>query len=224
MADNILNKEIHFSRKDKYPEKRSLNLCQLNEDPHKTAKTWGLFAVYLVCLALFANFAVMKPLQKINQLEASYNQEQQTLSTMQNANADYEQVRAEYSHYGNGYLNDQEAVLQDRLDMIDVIESQLLNQGALAGVNITGNTAELTIDSEKLGNVSGIVAQLEQSDIVSYVTVSTSTNDGTVDGTVDTSGTVLSTMTIVFKDVAVDNSNAAADAAASPSATEEAAQ
>lgn len=220
MADNILNKEIHFSRKDKYPEKRSLNLCHLNENPHKTAKTWGLFAVYLVCLALFANFAVMKPLQKINQLEASYNQQQQTLSTMQNANADYEQVRAEYSHYGNGYLNDQEAVLEDRLDMIDVIESQLLNQGALAGVNITGNTAELTIDSEKLGNVSGIVAQLEQSDIVSYVTVSTSTNDGAE----DTSGTVLSTMTIVFKDVAVDNSNAAADAAASPSATEEAAQ
>lgn len=220
MADNILNKEIHFSRKDKYPEKRSLNLCHLNENPHKTAKTWGLFAVYLVCLALFANFAVMKPLQKINQLEASYNQQQQTLSTMQNANADYEQVRAEYSHYGNGYLNDQEAVLEDRLDMIDVIESQLLNQGALAGVNITGNTAELTIDSEKLGNVSGIVAQLEQSDIVSYVTVSTSTNDGAV----DTSGTVLSTMTIVFKDVAVDNSNAAADAASSPSATEEAAQ
>lgn len=220
MADNILNKEIHFSRKDKYPEKRSLNLCRLNENPHKTAKTWGLFAVYLVCLALFANFAVMKPLQKINQLEASYNQQQQTLSKMQNANADYEQVRAEYSHYGNGYLNDQEAVLEDRLDMIDVIESQLLNQGALAGVNITGNTAELTIDSEKLGNVSGIVAQLEQSDIVSYVTVSTSTNDGAE----DTSGTVLSTMTIVFKDVAVDNSNAAADAAASPSATEEAAQ
>lgn len=220
MADNILNKEIHFSRKDKYPEKRSLNLCHLNENPHKTAKTWGLFAVYLVCLALFANFAVMKPLQKINQLEASYNQQQQTLSKMQNANADYEQVRAEYSHYGNGYLNDQEAVLEDRLDMIDVIESQLLNQGALAGVNITGNTAELTIDSEKLGNVSGIVAQLEQSDIVSYVTVSTSTNDGAE----DTSGTVLSTMTIVFKDVAVDNSNAAADAAASPSATEEAAQ
>jgi hypothetical protein len=214
LADNILNKQISFRRKEKYPAKRSMNLCQLNEDPHKTAKTWAVFAVYLVCLALFVQFGVMGPLRKIDLLQSSYETQEQQLSTLQNANSDYEEVRAEYSHYGNGYLNDEESVLQDRLDMINVVESQLLNKGALAGMSIEGNTAELTINSEKLGNVSEIVASLEKSDIVSYVTVSTSQHD---EATEDSSGSVLSTMTIVFRDVGSDSTEAAA---ASPEAAQ----
>ena len=221
LAENILKKEISFGDKNKFPSKRSLNLCQNDEDEHKTAKTWIAFAIYLVCLALFVHFGVFNQLQKINNLESVYNATEAQLSELQDANSDYEEVRAEYSHYGNGYLNDEEKALQDRLDMIDVIEQQLLDQGALEAINITGNTAELTINSEKLSNLSEIVANLESSDIVSYVTVSTSTNDQS------DSTEVLSTMTITFKDVTTDassdtasDSTAEATAGATASSTE----
>lgn len=206
LAENILKKEISFGDKNKFPSKRSLNLCQNDEDEHKTAKTWIAFAIYLVCLALFVHFGVFNQLQKINNLESVYNATEAQLSELQDANSDYEEVRAEYSHYGNGYLNDEEKALQDRLDMIDVIEQQLLDQGALEAIDITGNTAELTINSEKLSNLSEIVANLESSDIVSYVTVSTSTNDQS-SSTDSSTSEVLSTMTITFKDVTTDTSS-----------------
>jgi hypothetical protein len=200
LADSILKKEISFGvKKEKYPSKRSINLAGVDEDSHKTARTWGWFAIYLVCLALFVRFGVYGPIQKIYELENTYNQDVASLETLQEANSNYEEVRKEYSHYGNGYLNDEESVLQDRMDMLEVVETQLLDQGALAGISISDNTAELTINSEKLGSLSTIVANLESSDIVSYVTVSSSADDE--------ESSVMSTMTITFKDVGSDTAS-----------------
>lgn len=197
-----LNQEISLKRKSKYPEKTSINLAQLNEDPGKKKRTWALFGVYVVGLLVFVHFGVFNQIRKINELEAAYHTAENQLSALQESNSDYDEVRAQYSHYGNGYLNDEEAVLQDRMDILDVVEKDVENTGALVGLSVSGNTAQLQIDSQKLANVSEIVSKLESEDIVSYVTVSTSaTNNANYSSeSTDSSRTVLTTLTVTFKD------------------------
>ena len=82
-------------------------------------------------------------------------------------------MREEYSHYGNGYLNDEEKIEQNRMAMMRVIQRNVISKSEIQSVEISGNVATLTIDNIRLKTVSDIVASLEDDDIVSFVTVST---------------------------------------------------
>ena len=135
-------------------------------------------------------------------------------------------MRAQYSHYGNGYLNEDEAAEQDRIKILDVVEQKLLSEGALENISITGNTATLTINNRKLGNVSDISAALEENDIVKYVTVTNSETDQQDTGiavanedATQKKTTVTTIMTIIFKDANEDEKAAAAAAAANQAET-----
>ena len=82
-------------------------------------------------------------------------------------------MREEYSHYGNGYLNDEEKIEQNRMAMMRAIQRNVISKSEIQSVEISGNVATLTIDNIRLKTVSDIVASLEDDDIVSFVTVST---------------------------------------------------
>jgi hypothetical protein len=206
---SALNKEIHLGKAQKYPEKTSINLLYVEDHGKQNKTAIGLFLVYLVLLALFTRFGVIGQLQKINSMESEYNSLQSQVDTLTAQNAGYDAIRADYSHYGNGYLNDEEKAQQDRMKILDVIEDKLLPSDALQDITITENTATLTINSEKLGNVSEIVADLESEPIVSYVTVTQSTGTSAADASSDSTAAsdgknVTSTMTIVFQDANAD--------------------
>lgn len=198
-----LNKEIHLGRTRKDPEKTSINLLYVEDRSRQNKAAIALFAVYLVLLFFFTRFGVIGQLQRISAMESEYNTLQSQVDSLKASNAGYDAVRAEYSHYGNGYLNDDEKAQQDRMKILDVIEDKLLPSDALQDITITQNTATLTINSEKLKNVSEIVADLESDPIVSYVTVTQSTgNSQQAADTEEASDgkNVTSTMTIVFQD------------------------
>ncbi|MFQ8840731.1 MAG: hypothetical protein ACLR8P_07185 [Clostridium fessum] len=44
---------------------------------------------------------------------------------MEKSNEVYGEVLAEYAHYGNGYLNEEESKLPDRRMMLDSLKSQI---------------------------------------------------------------------------------------------------
>ncbi|MGN1023500.1 MAG: hypothetical protein ACI4OJ_08380 [Lachnospiraceae bacterium] len=207
---SALDKEIHLGKSQKYPDKTSINLLYVEDHGKQNRTAIGLFAVYLVLLGLFTRFGVICQLQKINDMESEYNSLQNQVDTLEAQNVDYDAVRADYSHYGNGYLNDDEKAQQDRMKILDVIEDKLLPSDALQDITISQNTATLTINSEKLKNVSEIVADLESESIVSYVTVTQSTGTSAAQAaSEDTAAAsdgknVTSTMTIVFKDANAD--------------------
>lgn len=206
---SALDKEISFHKTGKYPQKRSINLYIQEKHTKQNVIALILFGIYLVGLAFFAKYGVIDQIAKINEYENNYNNTEALLTAMQEQNSDYDEVLVEYSHYGNGYLTDDEKLLQDREDILDVLEKELIDNGALQNVSISGNTATLTFDSTKLSNVSELVKSLESYDIVSYASVSTSSSQtGTVastDGEETTEVTaVTTTMTIVFNDVSED--------------------
>lgn len=173
-----LNTEIKLGgRKKRYPVRKSINLYIVERHTKQNTIALCLFGVYLVCLYLFVQFAVIDQLQKVDQLEQQYNNTEQAYEALSEQNSDYDKVLQEYSHYGNGYLNDDEKALQDRMEILKIAEDQILDKDALESISISGNQATLTINSQKLSNVSSLAADLEDYDIVSYVTVDTSSRD-----------------------------------------------
>ena len=164
-------------RKKRYPVRKSINLYIVERHTKQNVAALCLFGIYLVCLYLFVQFAVIDQLRKVDQLEQQYNNTEQAYEALSEQNSDYDKVLQEYSHYGNGYLNDDEKALQDRMEILKIAEDQILDKDALESISISGNQATLTINSQKLSNVSSLAADLEDYDIVSYVTVDTSSRD-----------------------------------------------
>lgn len=122
---------------------------------------------------MFVKFLVVDKLAEAYDAEKAYTQMQTQIDQLRASNEKYDQVREEYSHYGNGYLNDEEKIEQNRMAMMRAIQRNVISKSEIQSVEISGNVATLTIDNIRLKTVSDIVASLEDDDIVSFVTVST---------------------------------------------------
>lgn len=159
--------------KVRYPDKTSINLLMQDKSVRDPKFQILLFVLFALILGVFVKFMVIDKLAEAYEAERAYTQMQTQIEQLRASNEKYDQVREEYSHYGNGYLNDEERAEQDRLAMMRVIKSTVISKSGIQSVEISGNVATLTIDNIRLRTVSDIVASLEKDDLVSFVTVST---------------------------------------------------
>lgn len=159
--------------KSKYPDKTSINLLMQDKSGGDPKFQIVIFVIFALILAVFVKFMVIDKLAEAYEAQRLYEQTQAQIDQLKAANEKYDEVREKYSHYGNGYLNDEEKAEQDRVDMMDVIKKNVISRSDIQSVEISGNVATLTIDNIRLNVVSEIVAAVEQNDIVSFVTVST---------------------------------------------------
>ena len=186
-----LNKPIG---KTKYPEKTSLNLVEKAKTQSKPGVQILLFVIFLVLLAVFVKFMVVDKLVEAYEAETVYMTMQNQIAQLQEANQDYEKVREEYSHYGNGYLNDAERAERDRMEMMKIIDKHVVRRSKVETIEIAENAASLTINEIGLKTVAAMVADLEDEDVVSYVTVSTAGTNR------DSNRVVQAVLTIYFND------------------------
>lgn len=135
------------------------------------------FLLFLVFLALFVRFGVQGQLQKMTSAQASLEKVQADLSGLVEYNRDYEAVREQYSQYFNDYLNEDEAVLRDRLDVLTLLEECVMNQADLSSISIQGNICRISITDVPLNTISGIVADLESNPQVQYISVATAATE-----------------------------------------------
>lgn len=158
----------------KYPSKTSINLYIVEKHTGKNIIALIIFAIFMCGLYFFSKYFVSGAIEEADRLEATYSQRLETLAKMQEqVESEGGDAQIEYAHYSNDYMTDDEKALQDRMAILDVIERRLLKIGALEEIDLQGNVATLTINSDRLSNVSQITAELEDENIVSYVTVST---------------------------------------------------
>ena len=127
----------------KYPKKRRINLYQKQTKKGKIAAELGAFAVFMVFVYGFSRFGVMLPLQEADRAEAVYAATEKELRTLEKSNEGYGEVLAEYAHYGNGYLNEEESKLPDRRMMLDSLKSQIFPLTAVSSVSITSDQMSL---------------------------------------------------------------------------------
>ena len=127
----------------KYPKKRRINLYQKQVKKGKIAAELGVFVVFMGLVYGFSQFDVVRLLRKADQAEAVYAATEQQLSALQKSNEVYSEVQAEYAHYGNGYLNEEERQLPDRRKMLDSLKSQIFPLTAVSTVSITSDQMAL---------------------------------------------------------------------------------
>ncbi|WP_130836541.1 hypothetical protein [Lachnoclostridium sp. Marseille-P6806] len=202
---SVLQREIGAG--GKLPRKTSVNLYIVESHLKENMLALALFAVFVGVLALFVRFFVTAPYAELSRRERHYRDTQAILSGIREQNENYEEVRAQYSRYGNGYLNEEESAEQDRMVILGIVEEQLLTAGALQTISVSGNTVALTINNSRLGNVAEIVSALEENEAVEYATVMNSSTEedpyrrpGAEEEKPAAEKNVISTMTITFRD------------------------
>lgn len=163
--------------KGHYPTKTSINLVYKEKKTGKNLTALALFGVFLVLLAIFTKFMVLDQIAAVNAAENLLDTRQRQLSTLQRSNSIYDQVEAEYSHFGIGYLSQAERDRHDRVNMLDVIDEKVGISKGIRTIQISENTAVLSFLTLELKDMSTIVSRLEESEYVSYVTVSKATTE-----------------------------------------------
>jgi hypothetical protein len=182
-----------------YPKKNAINLLRQEKDPSRSVFELIVFGLFLVVLAIATKFLVIDQIQKVNTAESAYNRAQDTLEQLRDANNVYNDVNSQYVHYGDGDLTSEESARQDRAKMMEVIDQYVVVDSGIQSISIEDNTATLIIDRTTLSEVAGVVSSLRQSDIVSYVSPSTATNE-------ENDGTVTAQIVVTFESpVSTDN-------------------
>ncbi len=160
-------------KKIKYPDKTSINLLMPDEGYKNSKVQIAIFIVFMIFFVAFTKFAVIDRVKVAYDARNLYEQTQQQIDNLTEANREYESVREQYSHYGNGYLNEEEKAEIDRLDVMAMVEGAVMSKADIDSLDISENVATLIIGNTRLNVVSEIVENLERDSRVSYVTVST---------------------------------------------------
>ncbi len=156
------------------PSKILLNLCYPKTNGQHAVKSLAVFAVYLLVLAAFTQIFVCGALRKADRAEAKYAAAEESLASIREANEVYPEVRAAYSHYGNGYLNEEEKALPDRLDALDTIDRCVSSYGSIQSLQISGTEASVSLQMPDGSRLSEILAALEADPMVNYTRASMS--------------------------------------------------
>ncbi|NLD20522.1 MAG: hypothetical protein GX663_09845 [Clostridiales bacterium] len=192
---DLLNKPIgKKSGNEKYPEKTTINLLVRETGFGDPKRRIAIMVVVVILAAVFLKFLVFDRIWAAYEAEREYTEIKQQIAELQIVNKDYEKIRQEYGHYGNGYMNGEESMEQDRAAMMSVINSEILSKADIQSIQISENLAIVTIDNIKLGTVSSIVAALESQKTVSFVNVSTAGTNS------DSGSSVQATLNINFKE------------------------
>ncbi|SHK26623.1 hypothetical protein [Hespellia stercorisuis] len=163
--------------KAKYPEKTSINLAMREEDQGNIKLQIGVFVVFLIALAAFSKFAVADPISEASAVESNYRDVQQQIDDMNASLKDYDAVQEEYSHYSNGYMNEEELLVVDRITVLNLLESCVMARADIQSLEMTGNTVMVVLSETNLGTVSQVVSALQADDRTSFVTVSTASTN-----------------------------------------------
>ena len=195
---------MQLGGKSKYPSKKTINLMYREHDTQDRIFTIVLFLLFMIFLYFFSRFGVAAQLAKADAAEAEYSRVEESLQKVKEANSSYADVRADYSHYGNSYLNDDERSRQDRVTMLNVIDERVHAAGGIQTVQIQNNVAVITVGVTDAQRLPDIILSLEGSEYVNYVTAQTAaTNDDdyqlSADGTPEAPLFVTGQLTIYFR-------------------------
>lgn len=198
--------KVQIGRSGRYPSKKTINLMYHEHDTQDRIFTIVLFVLFMIFLYFFSRYGVAAQLARADAAEANYSRMEQNLAKMKEANSQYANVRADYSHYGNGYLNDEELSRQDRVTMLNVIDERVHAAGGIQTIQIQDNIAVITVGVTDAQRLPDIILSLEGSEYVSYVTAQTAATDEdrdklslSEDGTPDQPLFVTGQLTIYFR-------------------------
>ena len=196
--------------KGKIPSKQTLNLVYKEKDTGRRVFIVLSIILFFLLLVGFAWFIVRGQLSKAAKARNKYESLQHEMNDLAKVRKSFDGIEEMYSHYGSSYMNADELALQNRMAILSVINNKISLAQGLSQIQLTGNTAKVKLMSLELKEVSTIVAELEESPIVSFVGVDTASMDEHGDLMKKSKNLVVATLTIEFKESAghaLENSN-----------------
>lgn len=178
-----LNMEIG-KKKEVYPSKKSLNLYY-QEDVSTRLSTIALDILFVVVVVLgLAKFLVLDVLAERNEAVAKLDAVQSQVELQMKEIADYDEVSGEYVRYSYKILVDEQG-LNDRLEVLDMLEKTVYKNSGITNVSIVGNVVSLNFSGLDLNETAQLIQEIQSYEMVSSVQVNNqtgNTSDGTYSG------------------------------------------
>lgn len=153
------------------PVKTTMNFAR-KESGVKLRRVAPVVIVVAAILAIGAKVGILDLLDEKTAAYAELATRQEQLVAISVQLNDYDEVAALYGRYSYGWMNESETSLVGRLDVLDLVEEKLASVAKISSFSVNGNVLTLTVGGVTLDEISGIVQDLENSDMVEKVTVS----------------------------------------------------
>lgn len=157
----------------RYPEKRRINLYQRRIKKSTVVLELAAFGAFCAVLYVFVRVGVLLPMQQADHAELVYQNMAAQLETMRSANSVFDEVSAEYAHYGSSFMSEEEKNTPDRLVVINTLETKIFPQcKSISDISVSDDQMVISCILPKGTVLSELVGEIEQDDAVRYVTAS----------------------------------------------------
>lgn len=164
--------------KDGYPTKDKINFAQIGVTPMKMEIMVPGIILILIFAFLISKFFVVDRLVAFNQLSSEVNSLQVRLDEANATIDSYSEVEEKYAHYTYSDMTPEELALQNRMEVVELINKYILNRAQVGSWTITGNEVNIPITGVTFHEIGEIVAEIEGDDMVDHCEViAASTND-----------------------------------------------
>ncbi len=165
-----LRKNLGGGRQNKYPSKTAINMAACGKE-RATGKTLAIgVALIIILVVLVVKFCVYDQYARLDRAESAYSSIEQQNQELLDKVGDYDDILLEYRAYSMNFVSDSEDesyVSVDRKEVLDLIESRMMNRGDVLSIEIYGGTAKVSMDGMNLEEISRMISNLKQSPIVS---------------------------------------------------------
>lgn len=166
---DALNKPI--GKKEKLPTKTTMNLY-VRKKSANSPLTIALTALFLVVFVLaFTRFAVHDKLEEVRVARKEYADIMQTKSKVEAAVENYDDVLEDYYRYTESYLSDGEAVLVDRIEILNMLKAAAQGCAEITAITVRDNVVTISVKTDTLEDVGFYKEKLEQDGLVTSVNV-----------------------------------------------------
>lgn len=161
-----------------YPTKDKINFAAIGVTPMKMEVMVPGIILIILFAFLISKFFVVDRLVAFNQLSSEVNSLQMRLDEANATIESYKDVEEKYAHYTYTGMTSEELALQNRMDVVGLINKYILNRAQVGSWTVSGNEVNIPITGVTFQEIGAIVAEIEEDDMVDHCEViAASTND-----------------------------------------------
>lgn len=165
-------------KKISYPTKDKINFADIGVAPMKMEILAPGIVIIVVFAFLISKFFVVDRLVAYNQLASEVSSLENRLEAANEKIESYGELEEEYAHYTYSGMTTEELVIQNRVDVVNLINKYILDKANVGSWTITGNEVSIPITGVTFQEIGSIVAELEEDALVDHCEViAASTND-----------------------------------------------
>lgn len=154
--------------------KRTMNFVH-HQSTFNPWKVLPIVLVVFIALAIFAKVGFLDPLSQKTLAYGELASKQEQLAAVNSRLVGYDELADQYNRYSYGLMNDSEINLVNRMDVLELLETEIASKAIVENFSVNNNVLTMNIHGITLEQASEMVKKLENTSIVSRATVNSAT-------------------------------------------------